>query len=144
MKKGETIQIEVDLPVSTDAVWQAITDPEQMRQWYLPMLPDFQAEVGFKVEFNMECEGRTFLHQWEVIEADDGRRIVYNWRYAGIPGDSNVSWELTKSGDATRLSFTHTALESFDSNDPLFSRESCQTGWEYFLNGQLPSFFKNE
>ena len=33
MKKGETIQIEVDLPVSTDAVWQAITDPEQMRQW---------------------------------------------------------------------------------------------------------------
>lgn len=79
-----------------------------------------------------------------MIEADDGRRIVYNWRYAGIPGDSNVSWELTKSGDATRLSFTHTALESFDSNDPLFSRESCQTGWEYFLNGQLPSFFKNE
>ncbi len=47
-----------------DAAWQAITDPEQMRQWYFPMLPDFKAEVGFSVEFNVECEGGNFLHQW--------------------------------------------------------------------------------
>jgi hypothetical protein len=33
-----------------------------MRQWYFPMLPDFKAEVGFSVEFNVECEGRNFLH----------------------------------------------------------------------------------
>ncbi len=54
MKKGEPIEIEVDLPVSMDAAWQAITDPERMRQWYFPMLPDFKAEVGFSVEFNVD------------------------------------------------------------------------------------------
>lgn len=62
MKNGESIEIEVDLPVSMDAAWQAITDPERMRQWYFPMLPDFKAEVGFSVEFNVECVGRNFLH----------------------------------------------------------------------------------
>ena len=62
MKNGESIEIEVDLPVSMDAAWQAITDLEQKRQWYFPMLPDFKAEVGFSVEFNVECEGRNFLH----------------------------------------------------------------------------------
>ena len=62
MKRSESIEIEIVLPVSMDAAWQAITDPEQMRQWYFPMLPDFKAEVGFSVEFNVECEGRNFLH----------------------------------------------------------------------------------
>ena len=62
MKNGESIESEVDLPVLMDAAWQAITDLERMRQWYFPMLPDFKAEVGFSVEFNVECEGRNFLH----------------------------------------------------------------------------------
>ena len=62
MKNGESIEIEVDLPVSMDAAWQNITDLERMRQWYFPMLPDFKAEVGFSVKFNVECEGRNFLH----------------------------------------------------------------------------------
>jgi uncharacterized protein YndB with AHSA1/START domain len=47
MKANESIQIEVTLPVSVDAAWQAITNREQMRQWYFPVLPDFRAEVGF-------------------------------------------------------------------------------------------------
>jgi len=68
-----------------------------MRQWYFPMLPDFKAEVGFSVEINVECEGRNFLHQWEVLDLDAGRRIVYSWRYGGVPGDSKVSWELAES-----------------------------------------------
>ena len=32
MKKDEFIKIEVDLSASMNAVWLAITDPEQMRQ----------------------------------------------------------------------------------------------------------------
>ena len=128
MKNGESIEIEVDLPVSMDAAWQAITDLERMRQWYFPMLPDFKAEVGFSVEFNVECEGRNFLHLWEVLDLDAGRRIVYSWRYGGVPGDSKVSWELAESGEGSRLTFAQTATKSFDTDDPLFSRESCQAG----------------
>ena len=144
MKKDEFIQIEVDLSASMNAAWQAITDPEQMRQWYFPMLPDFRAEIGFKTEFNMECEGRQFLHQWEVYEVDPGHRIVYGWRYGGMPGDSKVLWELAESGAGTRLTFRHTSIEPFNADDPLFSRESCQAGWEFFLKGQLPSFFTRD
>ena len=69
-----------------------------------------------------------------------GRRIVYSWRLGGVPGDSKVSWELAEPGEGLRLAFAHTATESFDTDDPLFSRESCQAGWEYFLNGQLSTF----
>ena len=48
-----------------------------------------------------------------------GRRIVYSWRYGGVPGDSKVSWELAESGEGLRLTFAHTATESFDTDDPL-------------------------
>ena len=115
-----------------------------MRQWYFPVLPDFLVEVGFQVEFNFECEGRNFLHQWEVIEEDPGRKIVNSWRYGGLEGDSTVSWELTGEGENSRLTFSHTAIKRFDTDDPLFSKENCQSGWEFFLNGQLPSFFQND
>ena len=80
----------------------------------------------------------------EVLDLDAGRRIVYSWRYGGVPGDSKVSWELAESGEGSRLTFAHTATEFFDTDDPLFSRESCQAGWEYFLNGQPPAFLGQE
>ena len=57
-----------------------------------------------------------------------------------MPGDSKVSWELAEPGEGLRVAFSETATESFDTDDPLFSRESCQAGWEYFLNGQLSTF----
>ena len=57
-----------------------------------------------------------------------------------MPGDSKShgSWRV---GRRVTPDFSHTATESFDTDDPLFSRESCQAGWEYFLNGQLPAFW---
>src|SRR5207253_1488269 len=37
------------------AVWQALTDVDQMRQWYFA-LKEFRPEVGFEFEFVVEHE----------------------------------------------------------------------------------------
>lgn len=52
--------------------------------------------------------------------------------------------ELTGEGENSRLTFSHTVIKRFDTDDPLFSKENCQSGWEFFLNGQLPAFFQND
>ena len=79
-----------------------------------------------------------------MTEADPCRKIVYSWRYGGLEGDSTVSWEMTGEGENSRLTFSHTAIKRFDTDDPLFCKENCQSGWEFFLNGQLPAFFQND
>jgi uncharacterized protein YndB with AHSA1/START domain len=76
-------------------VWKAITDKDQMRQWFFETMTEFEPELGFETEFNVRCEDRDFLHQWKITEVVPEKRIAYGWRYGGYPGDSMVAWELT-------------------------------------------------
>ena len=123
-------------------VWKALTEPETMRQWYFPTMPEFKAEVGFEIQFDVECEGRTFPHQWKVTEVVHEQRITYGWRYAGHPGDSTVTWGLKSLPDGTHLTLTHAGLETFPQDDPLFKRESCEAGWTYLLKDSLMAFLE--
>jgi uncharacterized protein YndB with AHSA1/START domain len=129
-----------------DLVWAALTDPAQMRQWYFEEMPDFKLEVGFETEFNVRCEDRDFLHVWKVTKAIAETKIAYRWRYGGYTGDSLVTWELAAADDnegSTQLKFTHAILEPFPPDDPIFSREACQGGCNYFLNERLKPFLED-
>lgn len=122
-------------------VWRALTDPEQMRQWYFEELPDFRAEVGFTTQFDVTCEGRVFPHLWEITEVILGERLAYRWRYGGFTADSTVSWDLTDTGSGdTALTFTHTWHTPLPEDDPILSREACVGGWNYFHHKRLQPF----
>ncbi|MEP3478599.1 MAG: SRPBCC family protein [Fuerstiella sp.] len=121
-------------------VWKAITDPEQMRQWFFDAIEGFEPKAGFETKFNVECEGRNFFHLWKVTEVVPEKRIVYRWRYHGYPGDSTVSWELSETVAGTKLLFTQVFHEPYPQDDPMFSREAGRKGWEYFIDGSLPEF----
>jgi hypothetical protein len=47
-------------------VWNAITDPDQMRQWYFPMLESFKPEVGFEIQFDVPHNDKIYQHLWKV------------------------------------------------------------------------------
>jgi uncharacterized protein YndB with AHSA1/START domain len=42
----------------------------------------------------VHVEGVDYLHLWKVKEVVPRRKLVYEWRYGGIPGSSMVTWEL--------------------------------------------------
>lgn len=74
------------------------------------------------------------------------KKIAYHWRYDGYAGDSIVTWELAGADDdegGTQLKFTHAILKPFPQDDPIFSREACQGGWNYFLNERLKPFLED-
>jgi uncharacterized protein YndB with AHSA1/START domain len=128
----------LDAPIA--AVWKAITDPAEMSLWFFEEIADFEPVVGFETEFVVETEGRTFPHLWRVIAVVPEARIAYDWRYGGYPGESIVTWELTETPDGTSLKLTHSGIETFPQNDPVFRRESGVAGWRYFLRQSLPAF----
>ena len=128
-------------PVSVEEVWAAITDPGKMREWFFESIEDFKPEVGFETAFNVHIEeGRDFLHLWKVTGVRPNQRIEYQWRYEGIPGDLIVSWDLTEREEGTHLLLTAKGIETFDYDDPAFSRESCQGGWDYFIKQSLKQY----
>ena len=127
-----------DAPASV--VWQAITNRDQMVQWFFEPISEFDASVGFETGFDIEHEGQIYPHRWKVTEVIPQKKIAYEWRYGGIPGDSKVSWELSETPNGTKLTLTHSVVEPFPQDNPVFSRESGQAGWNYFICESLKTF----
>lgn len=125
---------------SKTTVWNAITVLEQMKQWYFDNIPEFKTEVGFKTQFNVKAPSRDFLHIWTISEVVPFQKIVYNWKFKGLPGSADVSFELFEEKNKTLLRVTNKVIEDFDSTIPEFQRESCQAGWNYFINERLKAF----
>ncbi len=137
---SKPIVVEQSFSVQPDAVWQAITKPDLMRQWYFEQIEDFRPEVGFETQFDIEVGNRIFRHQWKVTEVVPGKSITYSWEYAGFPGLGSTEWKLSGTGGGSKLVLISTGIESFSQDIPEFTRESGQAGWEYFVQQRLPKF----
>ncbi len=138
--KPESVIVEQTFNTSINRVWDAITNVEQMRQWFFENIKSFKPEVGFSTKFNVQSQDRDFIHLWELTEVLVKKRIVYNWKYEGYPGDSFVTFELFEQENGTKLRLTHEVTENFPADIPEFSRESCTEGWNYFIKNRLKEF----
>lgn len=127
---------------SAQKVWKAITDLNEMKLWYFDNIDNFRAEPGFKSKFEVQSGKRVFTHLWEVIEVDARKRLAVNWKYAEYSGDSVVVFELKENANRTTLTLTMKVLEDFPDDIPEFKRESCQAGWEFFIQQRLKSYLE--
>ncbi len=119
-----------------EKVWKALTDKDQMKQWYFD-IPGFKAEAGFEFQFYGEGrKGEKYLHLCKITEATPLKKLQYSWRYEGHQGISFVTFELFQEKNGTRLKLTHEGLETFPANNPDFTKESFAEGWT-FITGKL-------
>lgn len=130
----QPITVQKTFKHSVEVVWRAITHKDQMIQWFFDNIPDFKAEKGFKTQFLVENEGRQFTHLWEIIEVIPTKKIVYDWRYQEYNGVGTVSFEISNENGISELTITNLGIESFPQDIPEFKRESCESGWNYFIN----------
>jgi uncharacterized protein YndB with AHSA1/START domain len=122
-------------------VWRALTDKEQMKQWYFD-IPDFKAEAGFDFRFYGEGKtGEKFLHLCRITDVIENKKLRYSWQYEGYEGNSFVTFELFAEGGKTRLRLTHEGLETFPvtAHDD-FARANFVEGWNYLAGTALKTF----
>jgi len=135
---------EVSLNAPVSKVWKAITDKNDMKQWYFDLV-EFKPEVGFEFEFYAGDEKKKWLHLCKITEVVIGKKLTYSWRYDGYAGISYVIFELFKEGKGTRLKLTHNGLESFPSDEvPEFRRENFDAGWTSLIGTSIKEFVERE
>ena len=139
-RETEVVVIERTFNAAVTRVWEALTNVDQMRQWYFD-LKDFMPEIGFEFEFVVEHEGNTYHHLCKVTEVIPQKKIAYTWRYKGEPGDSLVTFELFPEGSKTRLKLTHTGIETFPKT-PAYARENFEAGWTAIVGSELKQFLE--
>lgn len=141
--KNEPFVIERTLNAPIAKVWKAITDKNEMKQWYFD-IAEFKPEVGFEFQFSAGSEEKTYVHLCQITEIIPGKKLSYSWRYDQYPGNSVVTFELFEEGDKTRLKLTHAGLETFPKDDPSFAVESFTKGWTHIIGSSLPAFIEKE
>lgn len=135
------IVVEKIYNASIDRVWKAITDKNEMKQWYFDM-PDFKPEVEFEFQFYGQGKtGEKFLHLCKITDVVKNKKLRHSWRYDGYEGNSFVTFELFDEGGKTRLKLTHEGLDTFpDTAHHDFARENFAEGWSYIVNIALNEY----
>jgi uncharacterized protein YndB with AHSA1/START domain len=139
--KEEPIVVERTLDAPIGKVWKALTDKDQMKEWYFD-LSAFKPELGFEFQFEGGKDDRRYLHLCKVTELVKEKKITYSWRYDGYEGISYVSFELFAEGDKTRLNLTHKNLESFPKSNPDFAKVNFDEGWTQIIGSSLPAYLE--
>jgi uncharacterized protein YndB with AHSA1/START domain len=115
------------LPHPVERVWRAITEPDELRQWY-PAVPRWELAPG--AEFTSDdVDG-----SGTITEIEPPRVLAYTW------GADEFRFELEPDGEGCRLVFTHVLA------DPAL-RDQTEAGWQlYFdrLDAHLAGGFLSE
>jgi uncharacterized protein YndB with AHSA1/START domain len=101
-KEGQkwTLVLVRELRHSPDKVWQALTDPAQLREW-APF--DADGSLGKVGTVNLTTVGTPtpLVSETKVTRAEAPRVLEYKW------GGNDIRWELEPRAGGTRLSLWH-------------------------------------
>ena len=103
-----TLALEFDLQHSPEKVWRALTEPELLEQWLLPV-------IGFKLEPDAAFTFKTQAYPgWDgtvtcrFIEIEPQRKLSYHWTVPFL--DTVVTFTLTPMDAGTRLSIVQSGF----------------------------------
>jgi uncharacterized protein YndB with AHSA1/START domain len=138
--KAEPLVFERTYEAPVAKVWKAITDKNDMKQWYFD-LSDFKPEVGFEFTFVGSDGKRSFLHLCKIMEVIPKKKLKHSWRYDGVEGNSHVTWELFEEGkNRTRVKLTHEGLETFPQDTTDYAKQNFTKGWTAIVGTSLLEF----
>ncbi|HEX6134877.1 MAG TPA: SRPBCC domain-containing protein [Longimicrobiales bacterium] len=126
----ETIAFELELEHAPETVWRALTEPELLAEWLLPVL-DFRLESGAEFTFRTQAyPGWDGTVNCRLLEIEPHRKLSYTWTVPFL--DTVVTFTLTPTGSGTRLTIVQSGFTAEQ------KRESggARYGWK-MMGGKL-------
>ncbi|MFE6934096.1 SRPBCC family protein [Streptomyces sp. NPDC057699] len=109
-------------------VWDAVTSPERIARWFLPVTGEFRVDGHYQLEGNAGGE---------ILECLPRERLRVSWLFGPDPGFSEVEVRLApapEGGDRTVLELEHVAVvpEEFRSQ---YGPGAVGIGWDLAFLG---------
>ncbi len=108
----DAIHLEFDLKHSPQKVWRALTDPDLLAQWLLPVIA-LKLEPGAAFTLKAPAQG-----EWDgtvscrILEIETHKKLSYAWVVGDARGiDTVVTFMLAPTETGTRLSLAHTGFK---------------------------------
>lgn len=104
----DTISFEFELQHSPEKVWRALTDPELLAEWLLPVV-DLALEPGAAFTFKAPPQpGWDGLVNCRMLEIEAHKKLTWAWVVGDM--DTVVTFTLTPTGSGTRLSLVQSGF----------------------------------
>lgn len=127
--RTKTIDLSIELDASTDAVWQAISDAEELRRWFA-LDAAVEPGVGGSVTLSWgpESSGTARIDAWNPGEH---LRYIENWPGTDAAVPVAVDFTIETRAGVTVLRLVHSGFRSDD--DWADYVDTVDSGWRYFL-----------
>ena len=126
---GIATSITIDAPI--EEVWNAITTPEMIKEWFFGVDTETDWKVGSTLVHRGEWQGKPYEDKGVILRIEPPRELVHtHWSDASGKPDApenyeEVTWELSGGEGATELTITERNLPSEDAK--ALSEQSWQT-----------------
>lgn len=126
----ETISFELDLGHPPEKVWRALTDPELLAQWLLPVIGlDLQPGAAFTFK-TQPYPGWDGTVNCRFVEIEPMRKLEYTWTVPFL--DTVVTFTLTPTASGTRLNLVQSGFTA----DQKRESGGARYGWK-MMGGKL-------
>lgn len=112
-----TAHAQVQVSASPAQVWQALTEPEQIKAYFFGAEVDTTWDPGSPITWRGEYDGRPFEDKGEVLEVEPRRRLVVT-HFSPLTGKPDrpenyhrVTWSVRDDGDHTDVSVDQSLTE---------------------------------
>ena len=126
---GRSVRLERDYDAPIEEVWDAVTNPDRIGRWFLPISGDYRIGGRYQLEGNAGGQ---------ILECDRPNRLKVTWVYGPSNNATDISEVLVRlsSVDAgtTRLLLQHTAVVPEDRWEE-YGPGAVGVGWDGALLG---------
>lgn len=127
----EAISFDFDLHHPPEKVWRALTRPELLAEWLLPVA-NLQLEPGAAFTFQAPPKpGWDGAVDCRFVEIEPLRKLSYTW-VVGFGIDTVVTFTLTPTASGTRLSLVQSGFRA----DQKHNFAGARYGWR-MMGGRL-------
>lgn len=143
-EKEHPIHLEKEVDASPAKVWKALTNQEDLKEWYFDFEGRFRAEPG--QEFTWEAgpsDDKMWLHKARVIDVVPDQKLSHTWEYLGYSGQAILTWKLKElPGGKTLINTRFEFTEPFDPSEKALRRKNFMEGWKHIVLHSLPEYLQ--
>ena len=142
-----TIERTIELPVTRQRAWDAITTPQQISQWFHGLW-EFELTPGAPIHFDFGDWG---IHRGRVEAVEPMDRVIYLWTHEGKDWDTAtpiddvpntlMEFRLADTRNGTRLTVVESGFASLPDDIRENSLRNNTQGWDEQM-GNIQKFFE--
>lgn len=131
---NDEIEVSIDINVSVRQVWEAITDPDKIKEYFLGTTVTSNWEVGSPITFTGVWEGKPYTDKGIIKNIEEDKLFEYTYwsSFSGTPDSSEnystISYKLEEiDKETTIMTIAQDNLKDEE------SREHTISNWEMVL-----------